>query len=82
MDYWQGLLFWYNSTNFQQWTVRQAASFPRQSSNPSPLVFAVLADHPHKGLHNSSSDPLPTFGPSTSVMTVDDPRAIGRGIAC
>ena len=51
MDYRQGLLFWYNYTNLQQWTVRQATSSPRQSSNPSSLEFAVLADHPHKGLH-------------------------------
>ena len=80
MDYWQKLLFWYNYTNLQQRTVCQAASFPRQSSNPSSLEFAVLADHPHKGLH--LSDPLPTFGLSTSVITVDDSRAIGRGIGC
>ena len=46
MDYRQGLLFWYNYTNLQQRTVRQAASFPRQSSNPSSLEFAVRADHP------------------------------------
>ena len=52
MDYRRGLLFWYNYTNLQQRTVRQAASFPRQGSNPSSLEFAVFAYHPHnKGLH-------------------------------
>ena len=51
MDYRQELLFWYSYTDLQQWTMPQAESFPRQSSNPSSLEFAVLADHPHKGLH-------------------------------
>ena len=41
----------------QQWTVCQAASFPRQSSNRSSLEFAVLADHPHRGLHLQADFP-------------------------
>ena len=60
MDYRQGLLFWYNYTNLQQWTVCQVASFPRQSSNPSSPKFAVLANHLHKGLHLQTQE---AFGP-------------------